>query len=235
MQHYEIAPIIKAAYIMRIKKILFSCFLLLCYIAIQAQTPFYQEIQHFQKLDSAHFPAKHSILFVGSSSFTKWTDVQDYFPGYPILNRGFGGSSLPDLILYAKDIIFPYQPKQVVIYCGENDLAGADTSISGKIVFNRFKKLFLMIRKQLPKIPVAYISMKPSPSREKLWPKMVTGNTLIKKYLSRKKYTAFIDVYPAMFNADGTIMNDIFIADNLHMNAKGYAIWQKIIAPYLLK
>src|SRR5829696_3884450 len=78
---------------------------------------FWNDIQRFKSQDSNYVPAKNAILFVGSSSFTKWTDVQDYFPGYKIINRGFGGSSLPDLIRYADDIIFPYQPKQIVIYC----------------------------------------------------------------------------------------------------------------------
>lgn len=210
------------------------CCILYNHAAAQA-LPFYNEIETFKKLDSTHFPPKHAILFVGSSSFTKWTDVQDYFPGYPIINRGFGGSSLPDVIRYANDIIIPYQPKQIVIYCGENDLAGGDTTVNGKLVFERFKQLFILIRKQLPKVPVAYVSMKPSPSREKLWPKMIAGNSLIKKFLGKQNRTAFIDVYHKMFNKDGTIMKEIFIEDNLHMNAKGYAIWQKIIAPYLLK
>jgi lysophospholipase L1-like esterase len=220
---------------MKIKIVLTGSLLFLAFVFVKAQAPFYNDIQQFKKHDSAYFPAKHAILFVGSSSFTKWTDVQDYFPGYPIINRGFGGSCLPDVIRYANDIIFPYQPKQIVIYCGENDLAGADTTISGKIVFERFKQLFVLIRKHFPKVPVAYVSMKPSPSREKLWPKMVAGNSLIKNYLAKQKQAAFIDVYHKMFNEDGTIMKDIFIEDNLHMNAKGYAIWQKIIAPYLLK
>ncbi len=77
--------------------------------------PFYDEIQAFKKQDSIKPPPQHAILFVGSSSFHFWTDVQDYFPGYPIINRGFGGSSLPDVIRYANDIIFPYHPKQIVI------------------------------------------------------------------------------------------------------------------------
>lgn len=208
--------------------------LFLC-LDVKAQPPFYNDIQHFKKLDNTYLPAKHAILFVGSSSFTKWTDIHDYFPGYPIINRGFGGSSLPDVIRYADDIIFPYEPKQIIIYCGENDLAGTDTTISEEIVFQRFKELFTLIRKHLPQVSIAYVSMKPSPSREKIWPKMMAGNRLIKDYLHRQAYTAFIDVYQDMFNKDGTIMKDIFLQDNLHMNAKGYAIWQKIISPYLIK
>ncbi|MEP7110823.1 MAG: GDSL-type esterase/lipase family protein [Ferruginibacter sp.] len=219
-----------------IKKVnAFLIFLLLCNFlwAQETKPPFWDEVQTFKKHDSSSFPPKHAILFAGSSSFTKWVDVQDYFPGYTIVNRAFGGSSLPDLIRYAKDIIFPYQPKQIIIYCGENDLAGSDTVTSG-IVFNRFKQLFQLIRSRLPGVPVAYVSMKPSPSRERLWPEMKEANLMIKNYLRTKQHTAFIDVYHKMFNKDGKVMRDIFIEDNLHMNAKGYAIWQKIIKPYLL-
>ncbi len=163
------------------------------------QPPFYSDIKAFEKQDSVHFPPKHEILFVGSSSFTKWTDVQDYFPGYPIINRGFGGSSLPDVIRYADEIIFPYHPKQIVIYCGENDFAASDT-VSAQTVFFRFKQLFEMIRTKLPNVTIDYVSMKPSPSRTHLFPKFIEGNSMIRKYLSRQKKAFFIDVYHKMLN-----------------------------------
>ena len=200
-----------------------------------AQTPpFYNDILRFKARDSSNMPAKNAILFVGSSSFTNWTYVHEYLPGYTIINRGFGGSSLPDLIRYADEIIFPYRPKQIVIYCGENDLAASD-AVTADTVFNRFKHLFGMIRTKMPGVPVAFVSLKPSPSRERLWPKMEASNTMIKDYLKTQKSTSFIDVYHAMFNKDGAVMQDIFIEDALHMNAKGYAIWKKVIEPYLLK
>jgi lysophospholipase L1-like esterase len=216
-------------------------FLVLCIvfsgILVIAQTtvsPFRKEIDAFKKKDSAQMPARQSILFVGSSSFTKWTDVQDYFPGYPILNRGFGGSSLPDVIRYADEVIIPYDPKQVVIYCGENDVAGSDT-ITAPTVLKRFKILFSLIRIKLPKVPVAFISLKPSVSRWKFEPVIVETNKLIKDFLRTQSNTTFINVHDAMLNADGTVMTDIFIADNLHMNAKGYQIWQPFIAKELKK
>lgn len=203
---------------------------------LQAQNDaaFHSDIQSFKKQDSIHFPAKHAILFVGSSSFTKWTDVQDYFPGYTIINRGFGGSSLPDVIRYAGDIIFPYEPKQIIIYCGENDFAASDT-VSVNTVYRRFQFLFNLIRIKMPNVPIAYVSMKPSPSRTHLLPKFSEANLLIKNYLKTKRNTAFIDVYNKMLNTDGTPIKEIFIEDNLHMNAKGYAIWKKVIMPYLVK
>ena len=87
----------------------------------------------------------------------------------------------------------------------------------------------------MPKVPINFISLKPSPSRERLWPKMIEVNSMIKKYLKSKKNTAFIDVYHSMFNKDGTVMKNIFLEDDLHMNKKGYAIWQPIIKWYLKK
>lgn len=199
-----------------------------------AQQPFINEINDFKKKDLQQAPPKDAILFIGSSSFTLWKDVQTYFPNHTILNRGFGGSSLPHLIQYANDIIFPYQPKQIVIYCGENDLTGGD-HITGKVVRDRFKELHTLIRSKLPDVPIAYVSMKPSPSREKYLKTMKEGNKLIKKFIRKKKNTRFIDVYHAMLEKDGSIKKDIFLKDNLHMNAKGYGIWQPIIEPYLIR
>jgi len=198
------------------------------------EPPFWNDIQAFKKADSAKLPPPHAILFVGSSSFTKWTDVSSYFPGYTIINRGFGGSSLPDVIRYANQIIFPYHPKQIVIYCGENDLAASDT-VTAATVYKRFMVLFGLIRKELPGVPLIFISLKPSPSRWQLHEKMIAANDEIRDFLLKQKNAVFIDVYHKMLGADGTPIKDIFVEDNLHMNAKGYAIWQREIEPHLLK
>ena len=169
-----------------------------------------------------------------------WKDVQDYFPGYTIVNRGFGGSTLLDQIRYANDIIFPYQPKQIVIYCGENDLASSDT-VTATMVVDRFKQLYQIIRTK-SKAPILYISMKPSPSRRHLFQKMREANQSIALFLSQSDIlhsvtskNVFIDVHQKMLNTAGEPIPEIFLADSLHMNAKGYAIWKKEIEPYLIK
>jgi len=219
---------------MIIKLKLLVVFLFLVGFVKAQNTPFYSEIQQFKKEDSIHFPPKHAILFLGSSSFRKWQDVQKYFPGYTIINRGFGGSTIPDAIHYLNEIVFPYEPKQVLIYEGDNDLASSD-KITADSVLNRFEKLFSLIRKHLPNTSIAFVSIKPSPSREKLMPEMQEANSMIKDFLSHQKNAAFIDVYHAMLNKDGTPDKSLFIGDELHMNDKGYHIWQRIIKPYLLK
>ena len=194
---------------------------------------FADDIVRFKKQDSINQPPKNAILFVGSSSFTRWIDVNNYFPGYTIINRGFGGSTLVDIIRYAYDIILPYQPKQVVIYCGENDLA--DNNLSVKEVVNRFKTLYQLIRINLPNAAVHFVSLKPSPSRQALLSQIKDVNRQVETFLKKEKNTGFINVYPHMVDAKGNIMPEIFVDDRLHMNEKGYAIWKRVFQPYLVK
>jgi len=205
--------------------------------ALQAQEqswPFYDEILEFKKQDSVSPPPAQAILFVGSSSFRMWRDVQDYFPEHTIINRGFGGSSLPDVIRYEQDILFPYHPKQIVIYCGENDIASSATVTAGTVI-TRFKQLFHNIRARFPGIPILFISIKPSPSRWPMRERMIQANDGIREFLLTQKYAGFIDVWKKMLGKDGQPMADIYIDDKLHMNAKGYAIWQQQIESHLLK
>ncbi|WP_188929563.1 GDSL-type esterase/lipase family protein [Puia dinghuensis] len=201
--------------------------------AVAVQPPFWNEIAEFKRKDSLHHPPANAILFVGSSSFRKWTNIQADFPGYPIINRGFGGSTLDDVIHYAGDIIYPYRPKQVVIYCGDNDLV---QNISGKKVYKQFQRLYEMIRKHLGNdVDILYVSIKPSPSRERLMPEMERANDLIRNFMAQRSHAAFVDVYHLMLNAQGHPMDELFLGDKLHMNEKGYKIWQQAILPYLDK
>jgi lysophospholipase L1-like esterase len=218
-------------------KFLSKCFILLAFLAIAENAisqPFINEIKAFRRADSITAPPKNAILLIGSSSFTNWKDVAKYFPDQTIINRGFGGSSLPHMIMYAEDVIFKYNPKQILIYCGENDLTGGPT-ITADTIFERLKNLHQLIRSKYKKVPIAYISMKPSPSREKYLDTMQKGNAMIKSFMEHEKRSSYIDVYSSMLDENGKILTHIFLSDKLHMNAEGYKIWQGVIAPYLVK
>ena len=199
------------------------------------QPPFWNEIAEFKRKDSIQHPPANAILFVGSSSFRKWTNVQADFPGYTIINRGFGGSTFEDVIRYAKDIIYPYHPKQVVIYCGDNDLA-TGKRMTGKKVFKRFARLYEMIRKHLGNdVDILFVSIKPSPSRVNLMPEMEQANDLIRNFMAQRSHATFVDVYHLMLNTQGLPMDNLFVNDKLHMNDKGYKLWQQALQPYLDK
>jgi lysophospholipase L1-like esterase len=219
------------------KNILLLCLLLAASpIALSAQTapPFWGDILAFKKQDSIQAPPQHAILFIGSSSFTRWQDLPAYFPGYPVFNRGFGGSTLVDVIRYTYDILLPYRPKQVVIYCGENDLAYSDTITAAEVIL-RFQTLHAMIRQNLPDCTIDYVSIKPSPVRAYMQNRVKAANQGIQAFISTQKNTHFIDVYGAMLDAQGNMRPELYVGDRLHMNADGYAIWKRMIGPYLVK
>jgi lysophospholipase L1-like esterase len=190
--------------------------------------PFTADIRQFRISDSINPPPLHAVLFAGSSSFTLWKDVQDYFPGFTIINRGFGGSTLQDLIRYAEVVIIPYSPKQIVIYCGENDLAYSDT-VTAEMVTQRFITLFNLIRSSLPDVKITYVSMKPSPSRWHLSGKMISGNNSIREFLAKQQNTSFVNIWDDMLNENKQPDSTIFLEDMLHMNATGYRIWKQKI------
>lgn len=221
-----------------LKKFLYPLTFIVCFqfsgtgfLFAQTEKPFAKEIEVFKKQDSVIMPPSGKILMIGSSSFTFWKDVSSFLPGYPFINRGFGGSSLTHLIDYFDDIVKPYRPRQILIYCGENDLGG---KVNGDTVFHRFQILFNMIREYDKNVLVTYISMKPSPSRAHLMKDMETGNNKIRNWLDSKTHAQFVDTYHLMLDDSGIPISEIFREDKLHMNEKGYRIWAKAIAPYLL-
>lgn len=224
-----------------LQKAVFKVACILCFAFCIGQSnsgfyaqPFKLEIVQFQKSDSIVMPPKGQIVFAGSSSFTKWKDVAMYFPGYPIINRGFGGATLVDLIYYVDQAIIKYQPRQVFIYCGENDIADVD-SISPAIVLQRFKTLHAILLKKLPRATkIIFVSIKPSVARWHLESKFIEANKFIEAYIATQKNLQYLDVHSFMLDENKEVLKDIFIADKLHMNSKGYLIWQKAFAPYLI-
>lgn len=193
---------------------------------------FSKDVAVIQKYDKIYRPVDNPILFVGSSSIRKWITLQRDFGKYDVINRGVGGFVTNDLIYFADQLIFKYKPREIIMYVGENDLpqetATADT------VFQRFVKLYTLIRSRLPGIPFGYIALKPSPSRPRYYDKAVAANKLIQEYLAKQANTRFFDIFTPM-TKDGKARKELFVGDMLHMNPKGYAIWEKQVRPYLLK
>jgi len=218
-------------------KKLLICFLACCWYGLVLAQPtirlFEKEVAAFARQDSLQPPPVYPILLIGSSSFTKWTNVQQYFPGYDILNRGFGGSSLTDLIYFAPQILFAYTPRQIIVYAGENDLA-ANPPASTQEVRKRFKKLYRLIRNRWPSVPIVFVSIKPSAARWQLESSFVEANDRIKGYIQKQKDIRFLDVHTAMLTTGGEIRPELYIGDRLHMNEKGYEIWKNLLFPLLL-
>jgi len=199
-----------------------------------AQTgfPFDNEIRDFKRQDSLHFPKPDGILFIGSSSIRKWTDLEQRFPGEPIVRRGVGGSELSQLVkYYTPYILFPYHPRKIFIYAGENDIAFGKSADS---VFVNFKALWTMIRAKLPQAKIYFMSIKPSPSRVKYHAEFDKANQDIKNYLSGKPNSLYIDMNSSIYKRETDRPDSsLFEKDYLHLNARGYDRWQKVLQPYV--
>lgn len=190
-----------------------------------------KDIAAFEAKDREAPPKQGGILFIGSSSIRMWKTVADDFPGYNILNRGFGGSQIPDSVAFIPRIVLPYAPRQIFFYCGGNDLNAKKTP---EIVARDFKLFATLVHKALPTTKIDYISISPNHKRWAQIDQVRAANALIRRFCeANPAYLEFIDVHPIMLGEDGRPLPDIFIADGLHMNAKGYALWTKLLKGYL--
>jgi hypothetical protein len=190
-----------------------------------------QAITAFEEQDKKTPPEPGAILFIGSSSIRLWEDLSHRFNEYPIVRRGFGGSGICDIISYADRIIFPYQPSLVFIYSGENDLATGQEP--NDATFKQFVRLYDLISHSIPETKICYISVKPSPARKQLMPAFKYFNQKVENHLVKNRNWTFLDVYHPMLGSGGLPLDSIFTIDNLHMNDRGYDIWEKVIRNYL--
>lgn len=190
-----------------------------------------EEMEAFEVLNGES-PVQEGILFTGSSSIRFWKDPVKDFNNDKILNRGFGGSQIIDLIENFDQIILKYHPKKIVIYSGDNDV---DIGKSAEIVYGDFCTLFGMIKAKLPDAEVVYIAIKPSISRWDKVLEMNKANTMIHEFLNKQDNGIFVDIFSPMIGLDGKPIKALFVEDGLHMSEKGYQLWTKILLPYINK
>ncbi|WP_159523063.1 GDSL-type esterase/lipase family protein [Sunxiuqinia indica] len=189
-----------------------------------------ESIAKYEKKDSVSMPEPGGILMLGSSSFTIWQDVGDYFPGKNMVNRGFGGSEMSDVLFFKERLILPYQPKQIILYEGENDIAAGEKPDS---IFAELLQLVEWTRVQIPGVQISLVSMKPSPKRWELKETMLVMNRKLKQFAAENEDIDFINIWDPLLEPDGVPENENYREDLLHLNAKGYKIWQKAMSPYL--
>lgn len=188
------------------------------------------DMARFSAEDASRPPLDHPVVFTGSSSVRMWASLAEDFPRMPVLNRGFGGSQLRDAIWYADEVAIRYQPRRIVLYAGDNDI---DAGRSPDQVRDDFRRFVARIRRDLPGVPIAWLAIKPSLARIDQLPAQRRANALVRDVAARMQDVDFIDVATPMLGADGRPRAELFLDDGLHMNARGYALWRGIVAPYL--
>jgi lysophospholipase L1-like esterase len=188
-------------------------------------------LEAFAAADLKQAPLPGGVVFVGSSSIRLWNDLETSFADQPVvIKRGFGGSQLLDCVKLVNRLVLPYKPRMVVVYAGENDLA---EGASPRDVAERFTAFVRAVKAGLPDSRIAFVSIKPSPSRAGMIAAVRETNELIKAYSTTEPQLDFIDVFSSMLDVNGQPRGELFLGDRLHLNAEGYALWQRIIALHL--
>jgi len=187
-------------------------------------------IRQFERADATNAPPKNGILFIGSSSIRRWKTLEQDFPDLPVYNRGFGGSQIADSLHFADRIVLPYRPRQIVMFAGSNDINAGKTPEQVLADFIAFTRL---VRKELPDARISWIAITPCEKRWEQFDRVKRANALVARYCRFHRRLDYINTFPHMLGPDGRPRPDIFVDDKLHLNEKGYAIWTRIIRPYL--
>jgi lysophospholipase L1-like esterase len=195
--------------------------------AVQSE-PWEAEIAAFEAADRLNPPAKGGILFVGGSSIRLWPDLKGDFPGVNVIQRGFGGTDLGMVVHYVPRVVLPYCPRLIVLYAGDNDLNNGDTP---ERVFDQYKKFVAVIHRSMPQTRIAFVSIKPSIARRTLLKQMKATNDLVYNYTATDPKLLYVDVFTPMLDSTGNPRDELFVADKLHMNARGYALWRDLLTP----
>lgn len=188
------------------------------------------EIQALENKVLDHPSQDNLIAFYGSSSIRLWETLEEDLSPLNVINLGFGGSSFSWCIYYFDRVFTRIKPSRVIIYVGDNDLAAG---IPPEKVLKKFRMLTKMVRMNYPNIPMDFISIKPSPIRTHLLPEIQLTNQLIRKELLAMGKASLIDVHNSMLNENGVARPELYVEDQLHLNADGYRIWKGVVRKHL--
>jgi lysophospholipase L1-like esterase len=192
--------------------------------------PFESEVATLETTLSQSPVTPGPIVFYGSSSIRLWKSLSRDFPGYSVLNCGFGGSRLADCARYADRLVIPRKPSAVVIYAGDNDIA---VGTAPEKAFQSFQRLFGIFRSYSPSMPIAFISVKPSPARCMYLDNIRRFNRLVEDYLQAKPEADYIDVFSDMVGPDQKPIPSLFVNDQIHLSPAGYQIMRREIGEFL--
>jgi len=188
----------------------------------------YPEIEAFERQDTIVDYPNDAILFIGSSSIRLWKTLTREMHPYPIIQRGYGGAHFRDMVFFTDRIMSDHQLSMVVCFVA-NDISGSEQDGTPQEVLKLFKHFIKQVRVKYPTIPIMQIAITPTKSRWSLWPEIDKVNALMKGYCEKTDNLYFIDTVPEFLDEKGQPKTQWFIKDQLHLNEKGYEVWNRII------
>lgn len=183
----------------------------------------------FEQQDRKAFPPPGGVLFVGSSSIRLW-NLEESFPGRNCINRGVGGATLAEVVPLIDRIVLPYQPRIVVLYAGDNDLAVQRTP---EQIRDDYRSFVNLVHRTLPEAQIVWISIKPSPKRWALRDQALQANQLVRAEIARGHHQVEVDLWDAMLDETGQPRAGLYAKDQLHLSSPGYALWTERLRPYI--
>jgi lysophospholipase L1-like esterase len=187
-------------------------------------------IAAMEAADQANPPPKGGVLFIGSSTIRGWKTLARDFPDHQVINRGFGGSQIVDSTHFADRLIFPHEPKMVLLRAGGNDI---NAGKSAEQVFREFQDFVKTVHARLPETDVVFIGLAPAPAR---WSERDANkklNTLVEAYAKTAPRVKYVETYDTTLTPDGQAREELFVKDKLHFNAEGYKLLAERVRPVL--
>ncbi len=184
------------------------------------------EIKAFEAQDKVKPVKPGETIFVGSSTFRLWPNLEGEFQDLHAVNRAFGGATIDEINHYVDRIVIPYKPSRIVFYAGTNDLANGD---SAKDVYSDFLEFERIVHKSLPNTKIYFVSVSPGPIRLKLQMQYDETNKLVSAEAARSHKFKFVDIRPVMYDSKGKLKEKLFGFDRLHMNKAGQDAWEPLI------
>ncbi|MBM3426411.1 MAG: G-D-S-L family lipolytic protein [Bacteroidetes bacterium] len=198
-------------------------------VVFAQQHPFETEVRLLvARLDSLGWNPGGTVV-TGSSTIKLWQSLSEISSGETVLNTGFGGSKAADLERYLFPLVLRFDPKRVFIYEGDNDL-WADVPLQE--ILTSLKQIVARVHLVDPGTEIILIGAKPSPSRWAKKESYLSFNQLLKDYCDQAEQVAYLDTWKALTDAQGNPRPELYLEDQLHLNSKGYAIWNGIFKPY---
>lgn len=188
------------------------------------------EVLAYEAKDRTSPPPTGSVVVTGSSSIRLWTTMTTDLAPLGVIPRGFGGSTADDLDYYLERLVLVYQPRAVVVYEGDNDIAAGRTP---QQIADRMTTILSRISARLPNARVYVISIKPSPARWANWSLAVDTNARLAALCATDARYTYINVVPALLGSNGLPRPELYQSDQLHLNATGYAAWTGVVKPVL--